>query len=645
MSYKNAPLSCKCNTRAVKYYCIDCKLLICENCNLEEHKKHLILQKSNFILNKENINKAFEPVDQLLSESNNINFGKGIKDKLIQNIEKFFLDLEDRVKRFKDSKTQDIEKIFDNYTNSIKNARQRIKESKDKVEKHYERFRRFFLLDDFEREKLEHNVEQTNLVFLLNYDLLYLSQMKSLEVEKVIKQMIKYIETFEANQLEQHSNYLKQFDTIFFTQKEDTSNRSEAFSPIKFMENCNKMNEDHYKAVIERMDKCEKQIEAFKKSVFTEYKKTGNLKEIERIISGVGNSKQKGIDNLFSKRRPANTTTSRTSKVFVKDSSNNVVINKKEDICLNTPLLEKYFACYIMKLYADLFREEVKKEQNSHTDIGIKGERQETDKKIGKIKEGTNEIQIFDPSNKGVQLEKHHPNLSKNPYGYTKFPFGCRGLLVNDKFFITGGKDESRTYPNFIIYFLKTKMLQRMTDLRVPRSYHTMVYNETLSTVIVIGGENQSSVEILDPVTNRWLLMPELFYPRANPFFYFDEANGLMYTMFGSEGNINENTYTDVIEYLDLTKIKEGWFRFEYNNKSNLNLRSYLNVVPLNHEIYLLYGAVSPRGSKKTVCVLNLSKGEVGKVDKSLIEAIRREAQTNSKMNSIVSSITINNEG
>ena len=65
---------------------------------------------------------------------------------------------------------------------------------------------------------------------------------------------------------------------------------------------------------------------------------------------------------------------------------------------------------------------------------------------------------------------------------------------------------------------------------------------------MIIGGENENSVEIFDPLTNRWQLLPSLIYPRANPFFFFDESRGMMYTMFGSEGKIMNNLYSEVIE-------------------------------------------------------------------------------------------------
>ena len=42
-----------------------------------------------------------------------------------------------------------------------------------------------------------------------------------------------------------------------------------------------------------------------------------------------------------------------------------------------------------------------------------------------------------------------------------------------------------------------------MVDLNDARVYHIMIYCDVFETLMVIGGENCSSVEIFDPVVNR----------------------------------------------------------------------------------------------------------------------------------------------
>jgi hypothetical protein len=56
---------------------------------------------------------------------------------------------------------------------------------------------------------------------------------------------------------------------------------------------------------------------------------------------------------------------------------------------------------------------------------------------------------LFDK--KSLKIIKKKINLQKNPHGYTKFPLGCRWVLVGDKLYLTGGKDEYTEYPNSLI--------------------------------------------------------------------------------------------------------------------------------------------------------------------------------------------------
>ena len=215
----------------------------------------------------------------------------------------------------------------------------------------------------------------------------------------------------------------------------------------------------------------------------------------------------------------------------------------------------------------------------------------------------------------------------KNPHGYTKFPHGCRWVLVGEKLYITGGKDEYKQYCNCIIYDKKIDKIKRIMDMNKPRAYHTMVFNEAFETLMVIGGENNNSVEIFDPLTNRWQQLPDLNIPRAIPLFYFDEGRGNMYALFGVEGNFLKPLYTDSIEVLDLTEIKQGWMKINYNNKSRIDLKVFLNLYPLNDFLMLIYGGLENREMKRNACIYNLVKAEMTKIDNNLMEELRQEEQ------------------
>ena len=177
-------------------------------------------------------------------------------------------------------------------------------------------------------------------------------------------------------------------------------------------------------------------------------------------------------------------------------------------------------------------------------------------------------------------------------------------------------------------------------DIQNPRFYHTMIFNEVFETLMVIGGENNNTVEIFDPLTNRWQQLPELNISRAIPLFYFDEGRGNMYAMFGVEGSFSKPLYTDTIEILDLTEIKQGWMKINYNNKSRMDLKCFLNIYPLNDFLMLIYGGLENREMKRNACIYNLVKAEMTKIDKNLMEELRHEDKTNKVLNTIVMSVS-----
>ena len=176
--------------------------------------------------------------------------------------------------------------------------------------------------------------------------------------------------------------------------------------------------------------------------------------------------------------------------------------------------------------------------------------------------------------------------------------------------------------------------------MKNPRCYHTMVFNDVFETMMVIGGENNDTVEIFDPLSNRWQVLPELNIPRAIPLFYFDEGRGNMYVLFGVESNYCESGYTDTIEVLDLTEIKQGWMKINYNNKARMDFKCHLNIYPLNDYLLLIYGGIESRASKRNGCVYHLIKAEMNVIDKNLMDDLRNEAKNNKLLSSIVASVS-----
>ena len=634
MSLRNSENNCRCPDAKIVYYCIPCKISICSKCGYEEHKKHIIINKADYKMTKENISKMFAPAEQYFNSHDLFKNYESVRNLLVKNVEDTIKNLEEKVKRFKDAKMKELDLMFDNFQTYLDNTKNKIFSTQEELNNYKLKNEKFFNLGSNTNPRA--NSDNGNTLFLMNYDLLNVSLHSSEYIKQIAKQLSKALEGYKAVQKTELQTACDKVEEVLFNQKdidEDMEEDVDVSSPMyNFINYTNKLNIEPFKDVDERLMRYNSQIDSFRKMVFNSISKSGNFKDIEKSIAAYENTKQKGADNLFSKRKP-NTLSEKNSMRFLHPQMD---VSNKEDICLNNPILEKYFAYLTIDLYNNYFKMDTKELQSSHADLMIKiNEDEEVD--FGKALEGTNEIMIYEK--KTQRMFKKVLKLTKNPHGYTKFPIGCRSLLLGDKLYITGGKDESQEYRNVLIYDRKTDSLKRIMDLRIPRAYHTMIYNEVFETIMILGGECNNSVEIFDPLTNRWQLLPHLRYSRANPHFFFDESRGIMYAMFGVEGKITNNLYSDVIEYLDLTNVKEGWLRLDYYNKANLNLRSYLNVCPLNSDLMLIYGGISARNSARNLCVLNVPKKEVGKIDRRLMEALRIEAKKSRKLSSIISSV------
>ena len=644
LSLRNSELNCKCPNAYPVYYCIPCKQSVCTECGYDDHIKHILIRKDEFNLCSESINRSFEPAMDYLNNTPLFMNYKSTQQELLNGIDDVVKHIQDKLNAFKNAKYKEVNKLFDNFQRRVDETKKKITDAKQDITKYMDKHKDFFNLTNTHpsteynannNKHIEPNNDKGNTIFLLNYDILNIAHQTSLQIESIAQTISDNLSMYKDSQIKSNTKIINEIDRVLsLTNDNDDDDDDIESHSYKFISNINKLQNENYNEVYERIKKYNVQIYSFKKTVFNALKKFGNLREIEKSISAYETTKQKGADNLFSKRK----TTSLTNQYSLKLLQPQTHINKREEVCLNNPILEKYFAYLTIDLYGDHFKMATKELQSSHADLMIKiDDDEEAD--YGKALEGTNDIMIYDKKNKRVV--KKSLKLSKNPHGYTKFPIGCRSLLLGDKLYITGGKDESSEYANVLIYDRKTGALKRIMDLREERSYHTMIFNDVFETIMIIGGENTNSVEIFDPLTNRWQLLPSMKHPRANPFFYFDESRGIMYSMFGNDSNITDNLFTDVVEYLDLTNIKEGWMKLDYYNKAGLNLKSYLSVCPLNNELMLIYGGVPLRESTRNVCVLNLIKKEINKIDKRLMEALRNEAKKSRKLSSIISTISI----
>ena len=641
---------CSCNTKN-KYYCIPCKLTCCSLCSLEKHESHNIININEFLLDEKNINKIFNNFSNNIKKSELIKNSNDIRQKLNKYIDITIDEIINKLNIFRKKQKNDIDNIFNNFDINKNTMMENINNIQAKLNEYINKTKLFYNLnnDSNDDNSKYTNIDNYNTYFLHGYDLINLTKQNIIKIYKYIETLEDDLRNYITNQAENFSQIKKELDKLLYISNEKEKNiildNNDIYSLVKPISNfifiSDNLSKDNFINIKERLSKYLKHIKNFRKMIYKIINKTGNLKEVEKNIKSLDLKKLKGVENLFSLRDQ--------DKIDINNSSyfslNKKTINSEDDICLNNPLINKYYSLLFIDLFEKYFKPNIKDNQTSYVDLQIwkkdvnADEEDETD--IAKIIEGTNEIHIYEKKNK--KMVKFSLKLTKNPYGYTKFPIGCRNLLIGDKLYITGGRDEYNEYPNVLIFDRKTQNLKRIIDLRIPRAYHTMIYSEIFNTILVIGGEHEPSVEIFDPVTYRWQLLPDLNIPRANSLFYCDSPRGILYTMFGNEGSILDNKYSDIIEFLDLKNIEDGWNILDYKNKSEIDLKSLMSIYPLNSDLILLYGGVVFRGNNKSVCIFNLEKSEITKIDQKIMDTLRIEAKKSKKLNIIISGLSSKN--
>ena len=637
---KNREDNCFCENDLNKlYYCIPCKNSCCDNCSIQEHASHLLIQKEKFFLNPPQINNSFKSIEEMLDNNDLFKNIQQKRTELINEIDITSKKIEKLLSDWKQNKINEINDLFDDLIANIKDINQKKSEAKKSLNNFAIKHKSFFGYRD-------KNKDPHNTIFLINYDLISIPYMWSHDITLVGKRIENNMDNYKTREINNNNQIVTKIKDLLFSEEDEDPITHEKidqkFLPlVKLKVDINNFNSEKLKDIEKRIAKLNKAIDSFKNSVLSSLNKFGNYKELSKENNIYEHRKVKGADNLFSQRKV---------DLLTKGDENYLLpshpIKNKNDIILDNQILNRNFTHVITDLYDQYFRIPTIELQSSHADLKLKAStdtnnnNEDEVKNMCKVIEGTNQIMIYDKKLKKIIKKKL--NLKKNPHGYTKFPLGCRSILVGEKLYITGGKDEFREYPNCLIYDKKTEQIKRIMDMKNSRSFHSMVFNEVFETMMVIGGEHNFTVEIFDPLTNRWQELPELNIPRAIPLFYFDEGRGNMYVLFGIEGDYQKPTYTDTIEILDLTEINQGWMKINYNNKARMDLKCFVNFYPLNDFLMLIYGGLESRQSKRDACIFNLVKDEMTKIDRNIMEELRSESKNNKFLNNIVMSVSRN---
>ena len=182
-------------------------------------------------------------------------------------------------------------------------------------------------------------------------------------------------------------------------------------------------------------------------------------------------------------------------------------------VSLDSRTKQRFFSYAVIDIYNKYFS--LKKSPRKSFDINARiyqtyQQRQFILKELAKPIVGTNEIVIFNENSNSSKKIK--VKLSKETYGYNKFPDGVRHILIdNSKLFITGGKDAFGNPLNIALMFdIFSYELTKIDSMVYPHAYHSIEFLENYDCFIVIGGENSNLCEIYDLYTQQVMFIQSL---------------------------------------------------------------------------------------------------------------------------------------
>ena len=660
---RNKEKLCKDKLTKESYYCMDCKISTCKKCiNYNIHKNHNLIPKYLYYNCDENfINSHFNSLNSALEgellEIDNQKLKEQLKSLIIKN----FDNLIQQLTEIKINKLKEIEKLFENTDGCISLLKEKEKNIKDYLKNYFNKEKDFyniiieeeintkesseinayiqdldliknFKFDEINNYNYENNKDSFNIIFLTNYDLIENINFVNKEIRKLISDIIenknKYIKIFENN-IKLINNDIKEI-------KED----------FKGIFNYRYLTTDFYKSISEKLDKYSSEINNMKKHIlktitnensFSKILQENNIndtkikKRLDNIIEHQIDSKAQSESlTLYSKKTNTNSLRLTLKSKNEKDKYN----IKLDSIKLNNPILQDY---YYYSIY-NILKKNYKIKKMFENNINIPDNYENIIYKAKPIP-GTVEVAIYDKKN--IILNKRIIKFEKNKHKYNNFLHGCRSVLIKDYLYIFGGVDsENKSTKIAYVYYIQTNELKLMPEMLCSHAYQSVAFLDYYKSIIIIGGENNSACELYDMTTGLWKRLPNLNVPRALSNLYLDKFTHSIYTFFGIVGHYSQkNNFTDVIEVLDLKRLALGWNKIIYENKAEMDFKSgYNQILELNKDMILIYGANNMRDFVKKAAVYLLNKMQIVKIDNNIFKEIKENSKNKKILENIFSS-------
>ena len=249
------------------YYCINCKCSTCEKCSIKNHEDHKLILKNEYM----NFDpKALEETKKLIQESYNF---ENKEENVIKMMEKQASRLHAKVDEIKEKKINEIKKSFLNAKNNIKELINFVNSVEQMIDKFYTNNQKFF------NEKK--NNDQDNTIFLMKYEFMTLCNNKNKELIKGANELKKQYENYEDSIKNQSDKVVEELNKILGYKKPRD----------KF--------DDYYWDVKFRVKTYNEHIDKVQKGIFDILRQTGDINDLQEIVSVLDSKNKKGIQYIF----------------------------------------------------------------------------------------------------------------------------------------------------------------------------------------------------------------------------------------------------------------------------------------------------------------------------------------------------------
>ena len=154
LSLRNSELNCKCPNAFPVYYCIPCKLSVCNECGYDDHLKHILIRKDEFTLCPQSIERSFEPAVSYLNNTALFKNYKSIQQEMLNGVDDVVKHIQDKLNTFKHAKYKEVNKLFDNFQRRVDETNKKINDAKQDITKYMDKHKEFFNITSSYNSKL-----------------------------------------------------------------------------------------------------------------------------------------------------------------------------------------------------------------------------------------------------------------------------------------------------------------------------------------------------------------------------------------------------------------------------------------------------------------------------------------------------------